>query len=85
MLFLKRLSDLFDQEHERLGKDLNAKGIADDVIATQLTNPSQYTFFVPEEAHWSKIRHLKTKVGVSNHIIRFIRLFYILVSSSKTG
>ncbi len=27
------------------------------------TNPDKYTFFVPEEAHWSKIRHLKTNVG----------------------
>ena len=63
MLFLKRLSDLFDQERERLAKDLKAKGMADDVIATQLTNPDKYTFFVPEEAHWSKIRHLKTNVG----------------------
>jgi type I restriction enzyme M protein len=63
MLFLKRLSDLFDQEREQLAKDLKAKGMADDVIATQLTNPDQYTFFVPEEAHWSKIRHLKTNVG----------------------
>lgn len=32
-------------------------------IAAQLTNPDQYTFFVPERAHWSKIRHLKTNVG----------------------
>ncbi|MGH7783808.1 MAG: type I restriction-modification system subunit M N-terminal domain-containing protein, partial [Candidatus Binatia bacterium] len=65
MLFLKRLSDLFDQEREQLGKDLKAKGMADDVIATQLTNPDQYTFFVPEEAYWSKIRHLKTNVGTA--------------------
>jgi type I restriction enzyme M protein len=65
MLFLKRLSDLFDQEREQLAKELKAKGMADDVIATQLTNPDQYTFFVPEEAHWSKIRHLKTNVGTS--------------------
>ncbi|HMU56048.1 MAG TPA: type I restriction-modification system subunit M N-terminal domain-containing protein [Nitrospira sp.] len=26
-------------------------------------NPDKYTFFVPEKAHWSKIRHLKTNVG----------------------
>jgi len=58
MLFLKRLSDLFDQEREQLGKDLKAKGHADDVIATQLTIRTVYVF-VPEEAHWSKIRHLK--------------------------
>ena len=65
MLFLKRLSDLFDQEKEQLAKDLKAKGMDDTVIATQLTNPDQYTFFVPEEAHWSRIRHLKTNVGTS--------------------
>ena len=40
MLFLKRLSDLFDQEREQLGRDLEAKGMADDVFATQLTNPT---------------------------------------------
>ncbi len=63
MLFLKRLSDLFDQEREQLAKDLKAKGMSDTAIAAQLVNPDKYTFFVPEEAHWSKIRHLKTNVG----------------------
>jgi type I restriction enzyme M protein len=65
MLFLKRLSDLCDQEREQLARDLKAKGMADDAIAGQLTNPDKYTFFVPEEAHWSRIRHLKTNVGTS--------------------
>jgi type I restriction enzyme M protein len=63
MLFLKRLSDLFDQEREQLTRDLKAKGMSEKVIAQQLTNPDKYTFFVPEEAHWSRIRHLKTNVG----------------------
>lgn len=63
MLFLKRLSDLFDQEREQLTKDLQAKGMAAGVIAQQLENPDKYTFFVPEEARWSKIRHIKTNVG----------------------
>jgi type I restriction enzyme M protein len=65
MLFLKRLSDLFDQEREQLARDLKAKGMSPKVIAAQLVNPDKYTFFVPEEAHWSKIRHLKTNVGTS--------------------
>jgi len=63
MLFLKRLSDLFDQEREQLAKDLKEKGMAEAVIAGQLSNPDKYTFFVPEKAHWSHIRHLKTNVG----------------------
>lgn len=53
MLFLKRLSDLFDQEREQLARDLKAKGMADRVIATQLENPDKYTFFVPLEARWN--------------------------------
>ena len=65
MLFLKRLSDLFDQERDQLAKDLKAKGMADNVIAAQLDNPDKYTFFVPEEALWAKIRHLKTNVGTA--------------------
>ncbi len=63
MLFLKRMSDLFDQEREQLAKDLKAKGMSESKIAAQLTNPDKYTFFVPEKAHWSKIRHMKTNVG----------------------
>ncbi len=63
MLFLKRLSDLFDQEREQLARDLKTKGMAEETIAQQLDNPDKYTFYVPEEARWSKIRHLKTNVG----------------------
>ena len=65
MLFLKRLSDLFDQEREALSKDLKARGMAEAAIAEQLANPDKYTFFVPADAHWSSIRHLKTNVGPS--------------------
>jgi type I restriction enzyme M protein len=63
MLFLKRLSDLFDQEKEQLEKTLLARGLKPAVIAGQLANRDQYTFFVPPEAHWSALRHLKTNVG----------------------
>ncbi|NCP77982.1 MAG: SAM-dependent DNA methyltransferase, partial [Desulfuromonadales bacterium] len=65
ILFLKRLSDLFDQEREQLARDLRANGMAEAVIAGQLANPDKYTFFVPEEAHWNTIRHLKTNVGTA--------------------
>jgi len=72
MLFLKRMSDLFDQEREQLAKSLKAKGMSDAKIETQLLNPDQYTFFVPPEARWnytdadgkkSGIAHVKTNVG----------------------
>src|SRR5262249_11993275 len=32
-------------------------------IAGLLTNTDKYTFFIPPDAHWSKIRHVKTNVG----------------------
>lgn len=63
MLFLKRLSDVFDQEKEQLERDLTARGMKPEVIAAQLANRDKYTFYVPPEAHWSAIRHLKTNVG----------------------
>lgn len=63
MLFLKRLSDLFDQERESLEKSLLARGLRPEHVAAQLANPDRYTFFVPPAAHWSAVRHLKTNVG----------------------
>jgi type I restriction enzyme M protein len=63
MLFLKRLSDLFDQEQEQLERSLTARGMGEAEMAATLGNPDKYTFWVPEEARWSKIRHLKTNVG----------------------
>ena len=53
MLFLKRLSDLFDQEREQLAAELQAKGMAAHLIATQLDNPDKFTFYVPIEARWN--------------------------------
>ncbi|MCB2203860.1 type I restriction-modification system subunit M [bacterium] len=65
MLFLKRLSDLFDQEQEQLQKDLKKKGMKDAQIKDKLAHPDSYTFFVPKAARWSTIRHLKTNVGTA--------------------
>jgi type I restriction enzyme M protein len=66
MLFLKRASDLFDQRRAGLEREYRAKGMPEPAIATQLNNPDKYQapyFFVPETAHWSKIRHFKENVG----------------------
>lgn len=63
MLFLKRLSDLFDQEREQLAQELKTRRMAPAAIAKQLENPDKYTFWVPEDARWAKLRHLKTNVG----------------------
>jgi len=62
MLFLKRLSDLFDQERAALEKRLQQE-LSPELVAIQLENRDLYTFFVPEDARWSKIRHLHVNVG----------------------
>ena len=65
MLFLKRLSDRFDQEQDKLAKELKERGMKPEIIQAQLANPDKYTFFVPPEARWEHIRHLKTNVGTA--------------------
>jgi type I restriction enzyme M protein len=66
MLFLKRASDLFDQRRSALEAEYRAQGMPEAAIAIQITNADKYQspyFYVPPEAHWSKIRHFKTNVG----------------------
>ena len=66
MLFLKRASDLFDQRREELKKEFKTKGMSEAAMNKLLDHPDQYSgkyFFVPEEAHWSKVKHLKENVG----------------------
>lgn len=66
MLFLKRASDLFDQRREELKKEFKAKGMTEAASKKLLDHPDQYSgkyFYVPEEAHWSKVKHLKENVG----------------------
>ncbi len=63
MLFLKRLSDRFDEEREKLREKYQKQGLKPEVIAKELENPDKYTFFVPKEARWDNIKHIKTNVG----------------------
>ena len=53
MLFLKRLSDLFDQERETLAKNLRQRGMAEPLIEAKLESPDEYQFYVPVEARWN--------------------------------
>ena len=63
MLFLKRISDRFDEEREINIKEWRKKGWSEDIIAKELENPDKYTFFVPEEARWKNLKDSKTNVG----------------------
>ena len=63
MLFLKRLSDQFDADQRSERVKLEAKGMKPALIEKQLDNPKKFDFFIPPEAHWSSIKHLKESVG----------------------
>ncbi|MDD2271134.1 MAG: N-6 DNA methylase [Desulfuromonadaceae bacterium] len=63
MLFLKRMSDQFEEDLQLLKKELVQKGMAADLIERQLNNPTKYSFYIPEDARWDKLRHLKQNVG----------------------
>jgi len=66
MLFLKRASDLFDQRRAELKKEFEANGMPTAAMEKLLDHPDQYSgkyFFVPDAAHWSKVKHLKENVG----------------------
>lgn len=63
MLFLRRLSDQFEERREQVigswmerGKSLQeAQDLAED--------PDEYTFFIPTSARWAELKDLKTDIG----------------------
>ena len=56
LLFLKRLSDRFEEEAEKLMGD----GVSEEVA---WTDPDEHRFFVPERARWSTIQKRATNIG----------------------
>jgi len=66
-LFLKRLSDVFEEEAERImARELKKR--APDKTARQIAweDPDEHPFFVPPRARWSEIRKAATKVLIRN-------------------
>ena len=56
LLFLKRLSDRFEEEAEKL----IAEGVPEDVA---WTDPDEHQFFVPDRARWGAIQKRATNIG----------------------
>lgn len=63
VLFLKRLNDQFEVDRNALRAEYESKKLKPDLIEKQLSNPLKYDFFVPEDARWERLRHLKDRVG----------------------
>jgi type I restriction enzyme M protein len=65
MLFLKRLSDVFEVKREELRKKYKSYNYSDEEIEELLEDPQLYedTFFVPKIARWEYLLNLKEDVG----------------------
>ncbi len=62
MLFLKRCSDVFEAEHDRIvGRKVEQGMVEDEAVARYGENPDYYDgFFVPERARW---RYLQSRLN----------------------
>lgn len=65
MMFLKRLSDSFDEEQEKIVAHYLSKGKSQAEAEKLAQDEDEYdqTFFVPERARWSTIKDLKHDIG----------------------
>jgi len=65
MLFLKRVSDVFEVKRKELKEKFKNQGLSDDEIDELLEDANSYgdAFFVPKRSRWENILHLKEDVG----------------------
>ena len=65
MLFLKRLSDLFEEEQEKVVQFYISKGRSQSDAENLSKDEDEYTntFFVPDRARWKNLKDLKHDIG----------------------
>lgn len=68
LIFLKRLSDVFEDEVNRLGKELGDEETALQIVEEDRT---MVRFFIPSVARWPEIRHKTT--GLAEYLTDAVR------------
>ena len=65
MMFLKRLSDSFEEEQEKIIQHYISTGKSEQQAEQLAADEDEYdkTFFVPERARWSEIKDFKHDIG----------------------
>lgn len=65
MLFIKRLSDTFDEEYEKIIDHYTSSGKTKEQAEKLASDEDEYnkTFFVPERARWNQIKDFKHDIG----------------------
>lgn len=56
LLFLKQISDKWDQEYERAYKEALEDGLSKEEAKAEASQPSFHDFDLPEEYHWEMLR-----------------------------
>lgn len=69
LIFLKRLSDVFDDELAELAREYGSRAVAEQLVRE---DPEQVRFYFPEEARWGEIA--KQTVGVGEYLTDVVRL-----------
>ena len=67
MMFLKRQSDAFDQEQEKVIAQYKKKGKSAKLVMELAQDVDEYdkTFFIPEISRWENLKDLKNDIGAS--------------------
>jgi type I restriction enzyme M protein len=64
MLFLKRCSDVFQEEYEKIIKANLEKGRSEEEAIKRADDPARYTnFYVPKESRWQTLQHAHRNIG----------------------
>ena len=65
MMFLKRISDSFDREREKIVQYYVSQGDPENRAEKRADEKDEYadTFFIPEEARWEQLKHIKHGIG----------------------
>ncbi|HOQ03073.1 MAG TPA: class I SAM-dependent DNA methyltransferase [Bacillota bacterium] len=60
LIFLKRLSDVFDDEMNKLAKEFGSRELVEEIVAN---DRNLVTFYLPKETRWEEIAKQTTNVG----------------------
>ena len=63
MLFLRRISDQFEEQHEKIIQKWLTEGLSSEEAEELAESPTEYTFYVPKIARWSELKDLKKDIG----------------------
>jgi len=63
MLFLRRLSDQFEEQQELVIQKWEKEGYSHKDALDLAEDPDEYRFYIPLEARWSELKDLKENIG----------------------